>query len=112
MKDRLNLLVKLLFDQGASVTEKDDAATYLSEFSDNQAVDALLSKGKDRAENQIILNSCGESLGIIWIKKNVFDESAYRSLSSTARYGVYVVIKSRKPEWIEKFKLENDDFLD
>lgn len=110
MKDRVDALVKLLFDNGASITERDEAATSLGEFSDIRVITALLSKAKDLNENELVLNSCGESLGIIWTKQNFFDERAYRALPETVRYGVYVVIKSRKPEWIEQYQLEKDKF--
>jgi hypothetical protein len=111
MKDRVNVLIKLLFDNSASITERDEAATILGEFSDARAIRALLSKAKDLNENELVLNSCGESLGAIWAKQNFFDEEAYHALLGTARYGVYVVIKHRKPEWLEKYHLEEDEFL-
>lgn len=112
MKDRIDALVKILFDNNASITERDEAATYLGELYDIRTVNALLSKAEDLTENKLVLNSCGESLGAIWVNQNFFDEKAYRTLSGTARYGVYVVIKSRKPEWVEKYQLETDNFLD
>jgi len=110
MKDRMDALIKLIFDNGASITERDEAAISLAEFSDIRTITALLSKAKDLKENELVLNSCGESLGIIWVKQNFFDEKAYRALSGTARYGVYIVIKSRKPEWMEQYQLEEDKF--
>ena len=110
MKDRVDALIKLLFDNGASITERDEAATSLAEFSDIRTITALLAKAKDSKENALVLNSCGESLGIIWVKQSVFDEKAYRDLPGTVRYGVYVVIKSRKPEWVEQYRLEADAF--
>jgi hypothetical protein len=105
-------LTELLFDTSASITERDDAATELGEISDVRSAASLISKAKDLNENELVLNSCGESLGMIWSKQNAFDEKAYRILSGTARYGVYVAIKSRKPEWIEQYQLEKDNFLD
>jgi hypothetical protein len=39
-----------------------------------------------------------------------FDERVYRPLPGTAHYGVYVVIKPRKPEWIEQYHQEKDKF--
>lgn len=110
MKDRVEALIKLLFDNDASITERDEAATDLGEFSDTRVITALLSKAENVQENELVLNSCGESLGTIWIKKNVFDEKAYHVLPGTVRYGIYVVIKSRKPEWIEQYHLEEDGF--
>lgn len=107
----MNTLIEILFDQKASITEKDEAATNLAEFSDAQAINALILKGRDLKENELLLNSCGESLGAIWVRKNIFDEKVYRTLSGTARYGVYIVVKSRKPEWVDLHALEKDSFL-
>ncbi len=112
MKEKIDALIQLLFDEATSVAERDDAAIFLGEFSDIRSINALISKAKNLNENQLVLNSCGESLGSIWTKQNLFDEKTYRTLSGTARYGVYVVIKSRKPEWLEEYQLEKDDFLD
>ena len=110
MTTRVEALIRLLFDNNASITERDEAATDLGEFSDIRVVTALLSKAKDIKENELVLNSCGESLGIIWTKLNFFDEGEYHALPGTARYGAYVVIKSRKPDWIEQYQLEKDEF--
>lgn len=110
MNDTSDALIKLLFDKTASITERDEAAVALGEFSDWKIIEALLLKAKDLNENELVLNSCGESLGIIWTNQNFFDEKAYHALQGTARYGVYVVIKSRKPKWIEQYHLEKDDF--
>ena|SRR3990167_9227793 len=110
MKNRVDALIKLLFDNNASITERDEAATSLAEFSDIRTITALLLKAKDLKENELVLNSCGESLGIIWIKQNFFDEEAYHSLSGIARYGIYIVIESKKPEWINKYHLDKDNF--
>jgi hypothetical protein len=110
MKDRVDALIKLLFDNDASITERDEAATSLGEFPDIRVIKALLLKAKDLNEDGLVLNSCGESIGIIWAKQNFFDDRGYRALPRIVRYGIYVVIKSRKPEWIEQYQLEMDKF--
>ncbi len=110
MKDRVEMLMNLLFDKTASITERDEAATDLSEFSDTRAVIALLKKGKDLSENALVLNSCGESLGTIWSNNGIFDDKSYHALSGTARYGAFAVIKYKKPEWLVQYQLEKDDF--
>ncbi|MEI6242837.1 MAG: hypothetical protein WCP39_05465 [Chlamydiota bacterium] len=110
MKCRLDALIELLFDDKASITERDEAATNLAEFSETRALNALLSRGNNADENELVLNSCGESIGAIWTKQNIFDEKSYRTLSGIARYGVFVVVKSRKPQWLEQYHLEKDNF--
>jgi hypothetical protein len=110
MKDDVDLLIEILFDPKARIDEKDDAAMYLADYPEQRVINALLTKGKDVAEDDIILNSCGESLGQIWTNQNQFDKNAYHILSGTTRYGVYYVFKSRKPEWVELYKLNQDNF--
>lgn len=110
MRDKIDALIEIIFDDQASITEKDDAVIYLGEFSEEKAVNALLLKSKDFLENEMILNSCGESIGQIWVNENFFDQKIYRSLDGIVRYGIYVVIKSQKPEWIVKYQIENDNF--
>jgi len=110
MKDRVDALIELLFDNTASITERDEAATGLSEFSDNRVITSLILKAKDFSENDLVLNSCGESLGAIWANRDVFDENEYYSLPGVARYGAYVAIKIKKPDWIEKYQLDQDKF--
>ena len=112
MKNRVNLLIKLLIDMTASVSERDDAAMDLADFSEDSAVDALLSVAENINEDPIILNSCGESLGAIWVRKNLFNEKDFYRISGIARYGVYFVLRARKPEWVKNYQLEMDKFQD
>ena len=112
MKDRIDLLIELLFDQQASIAERDDAAVDLANFNDPRAISALLACASNKQENELVLNSCGESLGAIWVSQNDFNEQAYHNLSSTSRYGIYYVVDARRPEWVKKYNLDNDEFLD
>jgi len=112
MINRVNALIELLFDATATIAERDDAAMDLSEFPETAVVNALIAKAKDMNEDETILNSCGESLGSIWVQQNIFDLETFRALSGTARYGVYLVIESKKPEWVKLYHLNEDDFSD
>lgn len=112
MPDKVDLLINALLDDTAREDEKDDAAMYLGEYDDDRVINALILKGKDLNENDIVLNSCGESLGIIWVRRNFFDFETYYTLTGTTRFGIYFVTKSEKPEWIEEYNLEKDKFLD
>lgn len=112
MSDRIDALIRLLFDNDASITERDEAATDLGEFSDTRVINALLLKVRDLNEDQMVVNSCGESIGAIWAKQNIFSKEAYCTLPGTARYGIYAAIAYRKPKWIEHHQLDQDKFLD
>ena len=112
-EDRKAALIKLLLDQDALDADRDDAAMDLGdEFDDEPVLNALIQVGKNPSEIDMILSSCGESIGEIWVKRSFFDEKVYRILAGTARYGVYIIVASRKPEWIERYHLEEDKFYE
>jgi hypothetical protein len=110
MDDREQALIDILFDDSATISEKDDAAILLENFISDSTVNALLAKGKEETEDKTILNSIGESLGTIWIKRNLFDQKSYQSLLRVTRLGVSVAIKDIKPEWIKEYNLDNEGF--
>jgi hypothetical protein len=110
MDDREKALIAILFDDSTTVSERDDAAMQLEDFTSDRAINALLTRGKNKNEDEIVLNSIGESLGEIWIKRNSFDRNEYQGLLGTTRYGVYFSVKSIKPEWIKEFELDKDNF--
>ena len=105
MKTKKELLIDILFDPTASITEKDDAATDLEDFPENEVIKALASVGKVKTEDDTVLNSCGESLGSIWVRLNSFDPVIYSSLTNTARLGAKYIIESRKSEWLRLYDL-------
>ena len=96
----LENLVNLLLNKRASIADRDDAAMDLFEYDDDFALDSLIKVAKNKNEDSIILNSCGESIASIWIKRNEFDKNSYKSLSKEAQNGVFYVIKNDKPDWI------------
>ncbi len=110
---RKKQLIQLLIDDSALDADRDDAAMDLGvEFEDDEVLNALSQIAENKQEDKMILNSCGESIGQIWIRKNFFDKDFYLKLSGTARYGINIVVKSRKPEWNKKNHLDEDDFKD
>ena len=107
-EDRKATLIKLLFDQDALDADRDDAAMDLGEeFDDQSVLDALIQVANNPNEIDMILNSCGEAIGKIWVKKNYFDEIIYKKLPKFARDGIYCVVKSKNPFWIKTFHLEH-----
>ena len=110
-EDRKLALIQLLMDRDALDADRDDAAMDLGEeFHDQSVLSALIRVASNPNEIDMILSSCGEAIGKIWIKNNCFNQRIYHALPGIARYGVYVVIKSKKPEWIEHYYLEEDKF--
>lgn len=111
MRDQINLLIELLLDKDASIAERDDAAIELADYTDECVENALVSIAKNENEDKLILNSYGESLASIWVMQNFFKTDEFFKLTGTPRYGIYFVIKSRKPEWIKKYALNKNKFL-
>ncbi len=60
IEERNKLLIAILNDPDASITEKDDAAIQLGQFDDEVALNGLISFGMKRNEDKTVLNSCGE----------------------------------------------------
>ena len=110
--EQFQLLINILKDPQATITEKDDAVIYLYQHNNDRVVSALVELGQKMEEDEIVLNSCGESLGEIWVKRNKFYPDLYSFLLSTVRYGIFYVIKHDKPEWIEQYQLDQDNFKD
>lgn len=105
MENQKELLIQILFDKYSTITEKDDAAIDLRGYPEKEVIDALLSKGADINEDQIVLNSCGESLGSIWSELDIFDKKAFSNLAKPARFGLKYAVESRKPDWVNKYNL-------
>jgi hypothetical protein len=96
----LQKLVNLLLNHNASISDRDDAAMDLFEYDNDFVLNALIRIAENKNEDSIILNSCGESIASIWVRRNTFDKSTYERLSKEAQDGVYYVIKSDRPDWL------------
>ena len=97
----MNNLVKQLNNKELTIGERDDAAMDLYEYDNDEALQALVQVAQDETENSMILNSCGESIGSIWVTRNSFDKNCYDSLREDAQYGIYYVLREEHPEWLE-----------
>jgi len=101
----IKALIEILEDLQANVSEKDDAAMDLGSSNHPLAVKALAAKGQDAAEDEIVLNSCGESLAEIWIRNNHFDQNLYDHLQPNAKQGARSVIENLRPAWKALYEL-------
>jgi len=99
MEDEEKILIEVLQDGLANVSEKDDAAMDLSEYDSPEVIQALISKGSDDHEDPVVLNSCGESLAEIWLRKDFFDKRVFDSLHPGTKQGFLFFIESTKPGW-------------
>jgi len=103
-------LIEVLLDPDARIDEQDDAAIDLREYNDDRALSALIRAAQDpKTDDYLVLDTCGDSIAHIWIKRNYFSKDIYNSLRSLARVSIYQYIEQLKPEWIEKFDLQGGD---
>jgi len=92
-------LISVLLDTCASISERDDAAMDLGEYTDNKVVEALVKVGSSEQENYNILASCGESLAQIWSQMGIIDNTVIDKLSEVAKAELianFDAIKSEK----------------
>lgn len=104
--NEIEKLIAILRDPGARVDERDDAAIYLAQYNQDEAIEALVKVGAIDNEDEIILETCGESLGHIWVKRNIFYSDLFNKLTKKAKAGVFFVLEHEKPDWIHQFSLE------
>jgi len=95
-------LIEILLDESASDAERDDAAMDLSEYSHEAVIEALVITINDDSADDMIKASCGESLAMIFIQKNRFEEQIYKELKGIAKTEFDGSIHSQKREW-EKY---------
>ncbi|MDP1608649.1 MAG: hypothetical protein Q8L98_04990 [Chlamydiales bacterium] len=94
MPDKIDFLVKILLSDTAREDERDDAAMDLGRFSDERALIALIQVASNPNEDEMILASCGESIGAILIKKRKYDVALLDDLAPIAKHAAYSFIKA------------------
>ncbi len=100
MRDNIDLLIEILFDPTACEDERDDAAVYLGEYNDNRALDALIKICSNQLENPMILDTSGESIGIILSRSNQFQKKIIDKLVPLAKRRAIDYLEAHKPEWL------------
>ena len=78
-------LIQLLLDEQVDDATRDDCAIDLSEFIDDEVVIALISVANNLKDEEMVRESCGESLAEIWIKKNQINYDVLNNLQEPAR---------------------------
>ena len=100
MDKKKETLITILLDSEASIADRDDAAMDLYEYDCDLVLNALVKVAKNSNDDPMVLNSCGESIASIWVKRNIFDKKCYEQLSKAAQDGIYYVIKYDRPQWL------------
>ncbi|MFN7112312.1 MAG: hypothetical protein ACK4M2_11800 [Brevundimonas sp.] len=76
-------LLSVLKDSTASPSERDDAAMDLGDF--DVALPVLVAVAHELNTPDVVVNSCGTSIGEIWKRTGGFDQPTFDSLPKTAR---------------------------
>jgi HEAT repeat protein len=106
-------LIEILFDRSASLAERDDAAMYLGEINDEEALQGLL---KFAYRDFVSVNNdevslkatCGESIGYIWLMRGKFDRAIYDKLSKEAQREIKGLFVLEDPNAIRDLITEFD----
>ena len=103
MKDEAQHLIDILLNRKAPEDERDDAAMDLGLYDDDGVLQALILVGSDPEEiSEIVLNSCGESIATILIKRKQNNKLIFDYLSEIARKAAASVIEKRAPDWLHE----------
>jgi hypothetical protein len=100
MTDKIDALIHTLLDPTARDDERDDAAMDLGRFSDDRALTVLLQVASNPDEDRMILDSCGESIAEILLKKDECKKEMLDSLAPIAKEAARSFLKIAKPEWV------------
>ncbi|TCI37550.1 hypothetical protein EVJ29_05850 [Exiguobacterium sp. SH4S7] len=97
--DNTSDLIGILVDKTANDAERDDAAIDLGFISNNEAVEiALLTVANDEGTDEMIRESCGESLAQIWIENNVLNLKNISLLTGIAFFEALEIFKKKNSE--------------
>lgn len=86
-------LIAILLDVRARVDERDDAAMYLHKYDTVETERALLVVASDPNAPEMVVASCGESLGEIWKRRGHFSQADLNRLLPTARVEALAILR-------------------
>jgi hypothetical protein len=107
MKDQVQLLIKILFDETSREDERDDTAIDLRAYKDIRALETLAKIASDPNEDDMIIDTCAESLAEICVAMNLFHEHLFRKMLPFAQRIVFGFVMAKKPELINQ-SLKNE----
>jgi len=80
-----NALISMLLNRKAHLDAREEAATELWAFDEIEAEQALISVVIDHDEEEVIADSAGEALWIIWSRKEKMDQAIVDKMHPTAK---------------------------
>jgi len=99
MNNTVNLLIDLLNDPTAREDERDDAALDLGDFDDERVLPALLNFISIKNADELLVQSCLDSIAQILTRRDDFDFNIYQKLTGWNKQYVGEYIRNVKPQW-------------
>ena len=92
--DYRKALIECLLNKKNDLGGRDDCAQQLASSDDSAVIEALKLVACDEGEDETILDSAGESLGLIWARRREVDPMVFNALRPVAQTtGVQVLEK-------------------
>jgi HEAT repeat protein len=102
---RISALIEILFDPQAREDEIEDAISYLGEYDDQRAVDALIQMIQNPNVNYMFKNDCLESLGRIVSKSNSIEIKSINSLPADYKKNLIEYVNSTGSDFFKNMSL-------
>lgn len=97
-------LIGVLLKTDAEFGDRDDAAMDLGEFDEPEAEEALLTVAEDPATDPMLAESCAESLGEVWARRETLNVSKLRRLTGEPLTMVLRQLERARPQWREQIE--------
>ena len=109
MQEPEKCLIGILLDEKAELGDRDDAAMDLSEYDDANVEGALSIIACDSDPDEVLADSCAESLAEIWSRRGSVSEEIWRTLSPVSRPIAFSTIKALNPSLAKTIQRLEDD---
>jgi len=104
-------LIEILLDEKASDAERDDAAMDLSKYNDKTVIKNLVIAANDDLTDEMIKASCGESLAMILVQSDQFEENIHKKLKGIAKIEFESYIRLKRSDWKTHLNIQNRNVI-
>ena len=91
-----------LLDPGGDAEARADAACLLAQYDEPEVEQALVRLGSDPEESPAVLESCGQSLALLWARRGRVDWAGLRALDPRAFEAASDTLRGVRREWAEE----------
>jgi hypothetical protein len=102
--DRRARMISYLLERNSDLAGRDDCAMDLAKYDEKDAEEALLQVASDPSQEEVLLDTCGESLGEIWARQGRVDSALLALLQPPARRVALALIQAKRPELMPSAK--------